>query len=292
MNGKIGVVIVNYNGEKYQNDCIDCILNQEYKNYKIIIVDNCSNDNSMKLLETNDEIIKIYNKENLGVAEGNNIGIRKSIEIGCEYTLLLNNDTTFDKTLFDKLVRLTSLYDVVVPKIYYYNTNDIWYGGGFFSKIRCSTKHLYYKKKDNKCRFKNFYYYAPTCCMLIKNSVFSLIGLMDKDYFLYYDDSDFCARLYERRIKIGFESNVRFDHLVSKSTGSNSKLSLYYLTRNKLIFMSKNKNLFNSFFLMVNKGLIYTRLLKYKIIKSPIYDTYHNAVLDYKNHKYGKSNHL
>ena len=62
----LGIVIVNYNGEKFQNEAIASILNQTYQDFKIIIVDNNSTDNSMKMLDKfdSDKIIKIYNNEN------------------------------------------------------------------------------------------------------------------------------------------------------------------------------------------------------------------------------------
>ena len=86
MEPKIGIVLVNYNGENFQNDCIRTIKNMDYNNYKIIVVDNDSKDNSVKILkEEFDDVIIIETGENCGVAKGNNIGIKNSLDLDCDY---------------------------------------------------------------------------------------------------------------------------------------------------------------------------------------------------------------
>lgn len=79
---KLGIVIVNYNGAKFQNACVDSILQSDYDDFYLIVVDNGSTDESMKMLDKydDDRIITIYNNVNLGVAAGNNIGIKKVLK--------------------------------------------------------------------------------------------------------------------------------------------------------------------------------------------------------------------
>lgn len=77
--------------------------------------------------------------------------------------------------------------------------------------------------------------YAPTCCMAIDNDVFNKIGFMDEDYFLYYDDTDFCMRLRNAGIKILVTPDTLLYHKVSSSTGKKqSFVRVYYLNRNRL----------------------------------------------------------
>lgn len=239
----LGIVIVNYNGEKFQNDCIDSLLKQTYQDFKIIIVDNGSSDKSMELLDkfATDKIIKIYNNDNLGVAVGNNVGIKKSIELGCEYTLLLNNDTFLLEDSLEKL--MIGNKDVVSPMIYYYNTKKIWYYGGRFNKSKGTITHLNYQKENYKKL--SVTKYAPTCCLLIKNSVFEKIGLFDENYFLYYDDVDFCYRLKENHIKIYITDDSIIYHKVSLSSGGeNSKTAIYYNNRNRLYYIDKTRGIY------------------------------------------------
>ena len=94
MDGSIGIVIVNYNGEKYQNDALRTIYASEYKNFEVIIVDSASKDKSIALAkEEYPDVHYLLQNENVGVAKGNNIGMKYAIErLGTDYILLLNND--------------------------------------------------------------------------------------------------------------------------------------------------------------------------------------------------------
>lgn len=290
-NPSIGIVIVNYNGAKFQNDCIKSILANDYSNYKIIIVDNNSTDDSMVLLEElNDyRIIKIKLNDNFGVAYGNNVGINKSIELGCEYTMILNNDTILKENLISNLLKISNDYLVIVPKIYFYGTTKIWYGGGKFIYSKCVNKHLYYGKNDTSMiKYHDWYSYAPTCCMLVNNNVFKLVGLMDEKYFVYFDDTDFCFRLKIRGIKIGFAKDALLYHKVSMSTGGNkSKIGLYYENRNRFYFRKKFKRYFSFLSLMY---LIFSRYVKYffGVIKKDNRIVIKKAIQDYKNGKMGR----
>lgn len=278
----VGIVIVNYNGASYQNDCIRSVLECGYDNCKIIIVDNASTDNSIQLLdEFNDErIIKILNKENGGVAQGNNIGIRKSIELNCEYTLLLNNDTVVTFGFLQKLVDLKE--DISCPKIYYFGADRvIWYAGGKFVKWKGCAEHLHYKKIDSNCSYKKYYEYAPTCCILINNNVFMKIGIFDEAYFLYFDDTDFMYRAKKQGYQIRFCQNSEIYHKVSLSTGGErSPVVLYYDTRNRFYFIKKNKmGLIAKYFTKITRRI---KIAISKIKKTPDWKYIEAAIKDYK----------
>lgn len=248
---KVGIVIVNYNGANYQNECVKSIINSSFQDFYIIIVDNASKDDSMERLAQfdDDRIVKIYNNSNVGVAAGNNIGIKKSIELGMDATLLLNNDTVLQPNTIQTLVEDLESEDIVSPVIYYHSEkNRIWYGGGGFDRKKGRSFHCYYKQIDNNTNFPNYATYAPTCCLLVNNKVFDKIGLMDESYFMYSDDTDFCMRLIKHDYKIKIESKSQMFHKVSLSTGGeNSKFSNYYIARNSMIFLKKYRKDFSNF---------------------------------------------
>lgn len=279
----VGIVIVNYNGAGYQNECIHSIFAAGYDNIRIIVVDNASTDGSMELLnEFQDErIIKIYHRENGGVAQGNNIGIRKSIELGCEYSLLLNNDTVVTPGFLQKLVNVEK--DIVCPKIYYYNSDKIiWYGGGRFVKWKGNTIHFHYKKKDEGIKYKKSYDYAPTCCLLINNRVFSTVGEMDEKYFLYYDDSDFLYRANKKGYNVFFCPESVIYHKVSLATGGEtSPIVLYYANRNRFYFIKKNKlGLFAKLFAYFSRKI---KILISKIKRTTDWIYIREGMKDFKN---------
>lgn len=260
---RVAIVLVNYNGENFQKECIESIYQMEYKDYDIIIVDNGSKDNSVEVVRKNFKyVIIIETNENNGVAKGNNIGIEYALNNGYEYVLLLNNDTEVDKKMLGEMIKKASENTLVTCKMYYYSPqNTIWYGGGKINWNKGTTIHFGMNELDNdKYNESKFIEYTPTCCLLIHKSVFEKIGIMDEKYFMYYDDTDFCARVNYNGFKIWYESKAKLWHKVSSSSGGeDSPLSIYYCTRNRLYFIEKhckNKIVPNLFF-------YFTRVIRY-----------------------------
>jgi len=245
---KVGIVLVNYNGLNFQNDCIKTIKNMSYSNYEIIVVDNASTDKSMEMLKQYyPEVTIIECEENHGVAKGNNIGIRYAIDNGSQYILLLNNDTEIDAELLTEMIKKADENILITPKIYYYNpSNLLWYAGGEINLNKATTTHYGYGEYDNGQYDKEtLVKYTPTCCLLVHKSVFNEIGLMDEKYFMYYDDTDFCVRINKSKYSILYCPSAVLWHKVSSSTGGEcSPLKTYYMTRNRFYFAKKHNSVY------------------------------------------------
>lgn len=284
----VTIVIVNYNGLKFQNDCLKSLYNMNYKDFDIVIVDSASTDGSVELAERdypNVHIIKCT--ENVGVAKGNNIGIRYSIEHKSKYTLLSNNDIIVDSCVLTELLKSADDKMVTVPKIYYYTPNDLlWYAGGEMNWKNPSGIHIGSGEKDkeeyNVCRDCT---YSPTCFMLIPNSVFEKIGLIDEKYFMYYDDNDFCARLINAEYKIRYVPSAFLWHKISSSSGgARSKIGIYYSIRNQLYFTKKFKRYVKPFANL----RIHMKNLARLLILSIKYPNYKYIIKAYKDYFLGK----
>ena len=188
----------------------------------------------------------VANDDNRGVAAGNNQGIVKALDAGCEWILLLNNDTIFPPQLFRHLVSACEAkkWRVVVPKMYFnFPPRAIWYGGGGFdSKKGYTGFHLGTEEVDvGQYDLQKTVDYAPTCCMLIHRTVFEQVGLMDESYFAYFDDTDFCWRLRKVGIPIGYAPGCPLIHKVGGSTGGTASVFYARLTaRNRLYFLRKH----------------------------------------------------
>lgn len=243
---KVGIVIVNYNGGKFQNDCINTLYSMKCQDFEIIVVDSDSSDNSIELLRSSYPEVHILEQgENVGVAVGNNIGIKYSRSIGAEYTLLLNNDTELDENLLDKLLAEADENTVAVPKIYFYDKKDLlWFAGGGMYWEKAISYHEGIGEKDfGQYDTNKLIEYAPTCCMLLHNKIFEKIGFIDEKMFMYYDDTDLCVRLMDSDIKIRYVPEAWMWHKVSSSSGGmQSKIGIYYTKRNQLYFINKYKN--------------------------------------------------
>lgn len=288
---KVGIVIVNYNGEKYQNDCVKSLYEMKNQDFEIIVVDSGSNDNSIQLLRNFYPQVHVLEQgENIGVAAGNNVGIEYSISLGTEYTLLMNNDVELDENLLEELLNGAQKARVVVPKIYYYDPHNLlWFAGGNLDWKKGSATHIGIHEEDQgQYDQEKIIDYAPTCCMLIENSVFKEVGKMDEKLFMYYDDTDFCAKLVEKNIPILYEPKAFMWHKVSSSSGGeNSKINVYYMFRNQLYYMKKHRRKcpwYGWIYAMSRAGAKY--VLHGIFCKNDKYIA--NAYWDYLHHKMGR----
>lgn len=245
---KIGVVTVTYNSAAVIDGFMQSALQQTHADFILYIVDNASKDATLRRLENfiDPRIRIIANSENLGVAEGNNQGIRLSREAACDFVLLINNDTEFGPDLFAAMIQASDRHkaDLLVPKMMFFEPkNVIWCAGGRYNPWRgFITVHggegeIDRGQYDQAVPIK----YAPTCCMLIRSPVFDRVGLMDSHYFVYFDDTDFCWRANKQGLRFWYDPSGTLYHKVSSLTGGSvSEFTIRYATRNKIYFVLKN----------------------------------------------------
>lgn len=232
-------IIVTYNGEEYIEDCINSMQRQTYQT-DILVVDNGSADNTCKLIEEGYPQVKlIRNEKNTGFAGANNIGIRYAMEHGYEYVLLLNEDTVSDRFLVQRLLEQADFHTAVIPKIYSNGSlTKVWYAAGGLNfeegdSINCQEEFMDEVVEVN---------FMTGCCMLLPTIVFSEIGLLDENYFMYYEDTDLSIRLYEHQVKMLY---IPYTYVWHRLQGRIMKPCVaYYGIRNRLYFMKKHSGTF------------------------------------------------
>lgn len=265
------IILVNYNGYKYTIECVNSLGKINYRNYKIIIVDNASSDNSLTILKQklNDCII-IDSKENLGFAGGNNLGIKYALHHNGDYIMLLNNDTLVKTDFLDNMLNSfnkDNKIGLVGCKIMYHPEKDIiWYGGGYIDWFKFIGVHYEMKQVDKgQCDTEKEIDFITGCCMLIKREVFEKSGLLSEDYFMYFEDVDFCVKVRNVGYKIWYNPKAVIYHKVGFSSGGEeSPFSIEWCTRNRLFFMNKYKNNISKFRFMLSKMFFYsTRYIRY-----------------------------
>lgn len=262
---KISIVILNWNRPKDTLECLKSIGNIRIKNYKlqVIVVDNNSTDNSVSRIKKGLVSLKnknaimseiIENKENLGFAEGNNVGIRHALNHGADFILLLNNDTIVDTNLISTLLATAKKFPksgIISPKIYfakgyeYYKTKYkdselgkvIWYAGGDFDWENVyGTNHgvdEVDKGQFEKVKETDF---ATGACMFIRKEVISEVGLFKSNYYMYLEDVEFSIRVKKAGWKALYSPMGHLWHKVAQSSGVGSNLNDYFITRNRLLF--------------------------------------------------------
>jgi GT2 family glycosyltransferase len=269
MEKQVAIILVNYNGALDTLECIESINRMSYKDFHIIVVDNSSTDDSLKILTQKKEEFAfelIDLPENLGFSAGNNSGIQKAIEIGVQYILLLNNDTIVDPDFLSNLMREAECNvdtSVVTGTIYYAsNRNKLWYAAGEFNPHLAKVTQIDRKCKNGKLPKKSIdVTFASGCCLCVPVSIIKRIGLLDESYFMYEEDVDYCHRLIQNNFKIRYVPDAILYHKVSSSTTKTKKISAitqYYMVRNKFVFINRYYNGLNSIIPYLHSLLMYS----------------------------------
>lgn len=239
---KVGVVILNYKVVEQLLKCVKSVKNSSHKELEIIVVDNASNDNSEQKLSGDKEVIFIQNEKNLGYTGGNNVGIKRALEIGCDYVFILNPDTQIDRSAISRMLALgeETGSGIIGPKIYFQNPKKIWYAGGIFDRLNVIGSHRGVDEKDvGQYDEEEATDFVTGAAMFVKKEVFEKIGLFDDKYFLYYEDSDFCFRAKQAGFEVVYYPTAVVYHANAASTGLGSSLQDYFISRNRLLFASK-----------------------------------------------------
>lgn len=238
MKNKICAIIITYNIDKKVVEVINSIINQIET---IIIVDNASNDKTIKLLKElscNEKVNVIFNNENAGIATALNQGVKFAENNNCNWVLTLDHDSICGKDMMKNMLLCANTYNqyesigMLAPKAFDVNKKE------FISK----------KNKEN-----TQYTEIKDCIQsgsLIKIDVFKKIGYFNEDLFIYHVDFDFCQRMLKAEFKILQCNNSILYHEEGYKIRKNilwktfyynnySSYAIYYITRNT-IYMCKN----------------------------------------------------
>ena len=239
---KLSIITVNYNG---LNDTCALIQSIPFnENMEVIVVDNASKKDEASIIKKRYPQVKtIRSDKNLGFAGGNNLGIKAARG---KFLFLINNDTIFKDFNVQALIsRLESSPDIgmVCPKIRFaWNNNPIQFAGYTpLSKITVRNHAIGYGEEDNgQYNTPHSTPYAHGAAMLIKREVMDKVGLMPEYYFLYYEEIDWSLMFTRAGYEIWYEPACTIYHKESQSTGQNSPLRTYYITRNRLLLVRRN----------------------------------------------------
>ena len=240
------IITINYNGLKDTCELIDTLpLNNEI--IEVIVVDNASTQNEATELERRyPQIIVIRSDKNLGFAGGNNLGIKAAHG---KYLFFINNDTILSQpsALSLLITRLESSDQIgmVCPKIRFtWGKQPIQYAGYTpLSKITLRNKSIGFGEED--CGQYDIAHptpYAHGAAMMVKREIIEKAGVMPECYFLYYEELDWSLMIRRAGYEIWYEPSCTIFHKESQTTGQQSPLKAYYITRNRLLFAQRNIN--------------------------------------------------
>ena len=220
---------------------------------EIIVVDNGSTDTSIKELQAVKGLTIIENRENVGFAGGNNVGIRYSLEKNFDFIFLLNNDTIVSSSFLLELKQAADQFpntSIFCPKIYYHHDpRKIWFGGGRLRSLTGVPLHQNFGEVDSnpddkKAKRIDF---VTGCAMFIRRSCWRQVGLLDERFFIYCEDVDWSMRaknlnyqcLFIPQSKIWHKEGASLKKLKSSGEFRRYKLS----TRNLILLHRKHSSM-------------------------------------------------
>lgn len=241
---ELSIITVNYNGLNDTCALIDSIPFNE--DMEVIVVDNGSREDEASMLQTRYPHIKaIRSDQNLGFAGGNNLGIK--VAKG-KYLYLINNDTFFkyfNPHALIKRLEASPKIGMVCPKIRFaWDNNPIQFAGyTALSAITVRNRAIGFGEED-KGQYDTPHQtpYAHGAAMMLKRDIIDKVGPMPECYFLYYEELDWSMMITCAGYEIWYEPASTIYHKESQSTGQNSPLRMYYITRNRLLLVKRNWN--------------------------------------------------
>ncbi|GBE20401.1 poly-beta-1,6-N-acetyl-D-glucosamine synthase [archaeon BMS3Abin17] len=257
---KVSILIINYNGGDKVIRCLNSVMKLDYPSYEIIVIDNGSSDGSQEKIKKEFSQIKLVeNKENLGSVGAHNQGFKLAKG---DFILGLDDDAVASPSLLKNLVKVAlsnNKIGIVVPKIYYYSKPNIFNSTGFFlNPITGKMKDLGIGKEDKgQLDFQREIDYVPSSIILIKKEALKTAGGMNEDYFVYYEDSDWCLRVRNAGYKIVYTPNTKAWH-DCKTQGELSPFRVYHYTRGKTLFMKQSSTPLNKFLFILFHIFLYS----------------------------------
>jgi len=236
----VSVVIVNFNGKRFLQDCLSSILKQTYTSFEVILVDNASHDGSVEFVQEHFPLVKIFiQKENLGFAGGSNAGIR---EAHGEYILTLNNDTIVPPDFVSELVK-PMMQD---PSVGMCASKMVFPDGRINSTAICISRSGAAWDRGmgeiDTGQYDTLEEIFGPCAgaALYRRSMLDEIGLFDEDFFLFMEDVDLAFRARLSGWKCMYVPTARVMHIHGGTANAGSDAAVYYGNRNILWYVVKN----------------------------------------------------
>lgn len=274
---KVHFVVLNYNAFIDTIDCIQSIKKINYPSYEIIVVDNASKDNSFEeISKAFSDIALLRSENNYGYANGNNMGISYALSKGAEYICIINNDVVVENDFLEPLMERVlgdNKIGLIGPCICdFYQRDRIQAFGSSLNMVtgltRAKFKNDLWKEHEGEEKEVG---YLGGACFIIKAEVFNKIGLIPENYFLFFEETEFCLKAVRAKFKMVCLAKSKVYHKGSFTISKFSGLSYFFLNRNRVIFMRRNANklqypLFSVYLFLEAFGRMLIRKEKLKLI--------------------------
>jgi GT2 family glycosyltransferase len=283
----VWVVIPTWNRHDDLLACLDSLSRVTYHPLRILVIDNASDDGSAESVETIYPFVTVIRlSENVGAPKASNIGFKHALTKGADYVLRLDSDTIVSPGFLEPLVNKAEedpTIGVISPKIYYYDPPDlIWYAGVDAHPWHYGSINDHINKRDNEINdLSRDVDYVWGAAMLIKSEVLEKTKGFDPDFFIYYEEIDFCLRVKELGYTLYYNSKSTIRHKVG--TQNPTPWTAYHWNFSKVVLYRKhafNKMhlslliIYETLFALISALFTLMKLQKFSRNRGPLRNTF------------------
>jgi GT2 family glycosyltransferase len=237
---RVGAIVLCHNGIDLTLECLTSLLHQDYP-VEVIVVDNNSQDGTVAAVSTKFPQVQVVAvKQNLGYASGNNLGMQTAINRGCDIFFLVNNDTRLSPDCVSILVRALEnnpSAGAVGPMVHTFEGLErISSAGGKIDWRYASAMNVGAGELDHAQYSARPVDFINGCGLMVTRKAVDRAGMLDPKYFMYWEETDWCMRIQQAGFQILFEPRARMQHKATLQDNEQSPTTIYYLTRNRLLF--------------------------------------------------------
>jgi GT2 family glycosyltransferase len=289
------VIILSNKRQEDSNACLNSLLQNDYGNFKTLLLEDASLDDSIDMIRKEYPQVQVIPlTENLGYAGNNNIGIRVALEQGADWVLLLNNDIVLDASCLSSLMKAGEEDDAIGiagPMVYHFDEPGVIQSAGGVLGKNWRSSHLGMNEADSG-QFPTIRQvdWVSGCAILARCSLVEQVGALDPDFFLYWEETEWCVRANQAGWKVILVPAAKIWHKGVKRDYDPKPYVTYYMTRNYLFMLAKHKAPF--LIKLFAFGEILKTLLSWSIkprwkYKRDHRDAMWRGLLDYFNHHVG-----
>lgn len=239
----VSVVVPNWNGEDFLQQCIDSLIVQT-QNVSIIVVENGSTDDSDKILAKYGKKITVLKQNiNLGFAGGVNVGIKYALENNADYVALFNNDAIADKNWLKNMVDVIQENNdvgIVTCKFLHQGDNKLDSTGDFYTIYGLPFPRGRGQIDSGQFDKDNLVFGASGGASLYNCIMLTQIGLFDEDYFAYFEDVDISFRAQLAGWKVYYEPTALAYHHIGGTSSKINGFATYQTAKNFWFMYIKN----------------------------------------------------
>ncbi len=285
----VSIITLNYNQTAITCEFLESTKKLTYRNFETIVVDNASAIDPVGQINAGNypNVTVLVSPKNLGFTGGNNLGMKHAKG---DFVFIVNNDTEVTPDLIEVL--LEPFYEddtigVTCPKIRYFShPNIIQYAGFYPMNLYTGRQNAVGSNEEDKGQWNvsGDTYCAHGAAMMVKREVIEKVGMFADKFFIYYEESDWSARIRRAGYKIRYVAEGLIYHKESITMGKESAIKAYYHTRNRILYMRRNTNplqltaftLFFTFFTFPKGVLKYTLRGQFRHLRSFLRGTFWN----------------